>query len=289
MSAVTANATGNTGHAAPKGSGINFARMVKSEWIKVRTLRSTTVLLILTVVVMIGFGTLNAWGTTISAQFSGDAPPEAQAQMAESGGLKAMAYSIPGSGVAFGQLLLGSLAVVLIASEYATGMIRSTMVAVPRRVQALLAKVLVISVVAFIVGAIAALITYFVVQPILATENLDFALSVEGMIASIINTGTFLALVAIMGMSIGALLRNSAGGIVTIVALLMVLPIVFQLIPNDFFQETMQYLPSSAGSQLVAVQITGDALTQFQGGLVMGAWALVLLIAASIAIKARDV
>ncbi|GAB3528500.1 ABC transporter permease [Arthrobacter monumenti] len=289
MSAVTANAAGSTGHAAAKGSGINFARMVRSEWIKVRTLRSTTILLILTVIVMIGFGALNAWGTTITAEFSSDVPPEAQAQMAETGGPQGMAYSIPPSGVAFGQLLLGSLAVVLIASEYATGMIRSTLVAVPRRIQALLAKVLVISIIAFVVGAISALITYFVAQPILATEDLDFALSVEGVVASIINTGTFLALVAIMGMSIGTLLRNSAGGIVTIVALLMVLPIVFQLIPNDFFQETMQYLPSSAGTQLVSVQIAGDALTQLQGGLVMGAWALVLLVAASIAIKFRDV
>ncbi|WP_026533609.1 ABC transporter permease [Arthrobacter sp. H14] len=286
MSTATTSAPA---HVAPQGKGVNFARMVKSEWIKVRTLRSTTVLLILTVVAMVGFGALNAWGTTISAEFSSDVPPEAQAQMAETGGIQGMAYSIPPSGVAFGQLLFGSLAVVLIASEYATGMIRSTLVAAPQRIKALLAKVLVITVVAFVVGVLSALITYFVAQPILAGEELDYALSVDGLIPSIINTGTFLALVAIMGMSIGALLRNSAGGIVTIVALLMVLPIVFQLIPNDFFQETMQYLPSSAGTQLVSVQTADDALTQLQGGLVMAAWALVLLIAACLTIRRRDV
>lgn len=281
--------TGAPAHVAPGGKGVNFARMVASEWIKVRTLRSTTILLILTVVAMVGFGALNAWGTTISAQFSSDVPPEAQAQMAETGGIEGLAYSVPASGVAFGQLLLGSLAVVLIASEYATGMIRSTMVATPRRIQALLAKVLVITVVAFVVGALSALITYFVAQPILASEDLDYALSVDGLFPSILNTGTFLALVAIMAMSIGALMRNSAGGIVTIVALLMVLPIVFQLIPNDFFQDTMQYLPSSAGTQLVAVQVADDALTQLQGGLVMGAWALVLLVAACLTTMRRDV
>lgn len=277
--------------AGATGPGVNFVRAVKSEWIKLRTLRSTTILLILTVVAMVGFGALNAYGTTFMAESMGTMPPEAQAQMAEGGitSPEALAHSIPSSGVAFGQLLFGSLAVVLIASEYATGMIRSTLVAVPKRIQALLAKTLVIAIVAFVVGAVSALLTYFIVQPILATADLTFALDVDGLIASIINTGTFLALVAIMGVSIGALLRNSAGGIVTLVALLMILPIVFQLIPNDFFRDLMQYLPSNAGTQLVALEIGEEMLTQLHGGLIMAAWALVLLIGASLAIKFRDV
>lgn len=277
--------------AGASGPGVNFLRAVKSEWIKLRTLRSTTILLILTVLIMVGFGALQAWGTTISAEFMTSGPPEAQAQAAANGmpTLDTMAHSVPSSGIAFGQLIFGALAVVLIASEYATGMIRSTLVAVPQRIQALLAKVLVIAVVAFVVGALSALGAYFIGQPILATEDLDFALSVDGVVASILNTGTYLALVAIIGVSIGALLRNSASAIVTLVALLMILPIVFQLIPNDFFNDAMQYLPSSAGTQLVAVRVAEDMLTQLQGGLIMGAWALLLLICASIAIKSRDV
>lgn len=271
---------------------VTFPRVVRSEWIKVTTLRSTVILLSITVVVMIGLAALYAWSTALTAEMVADNPAMGPDMGVGPGlDLQQMAYDAPASGLVFGQLLIAALAVVLIASEYTTGMIRSTMVAVPTRIPALLAKTLVTAAVAFAVGVAAAFASYFISQPLLAPENLEFGLDAPGVLASIINTGTFLALVAVMGVAIGALLRSTAGGVVTIIGLLFVLPIIVSLISGlaDWIPDAARFLPDSAGVQLVATQISDGDLTQLQGGLVMAAWAAGLLAAAALVVKKRDV
>ena len=274
---------------APERERVTFLNVLRSEWIKVTTLRSTIILLSITVVVMIGLAALYAWSTAVAAGFQ----DEAGAMGPEGIGadMQQMAYDAPSSGVIFGQLLIASLAVVLIASEYTTGMIRSTMVAVPTRIPALLAKTLVTAVVAFVVGVAAAFASYFIAQPLLAPENLEFGLDAPGVLASIINTGTFLALVAIMGVAIGALLRSTAGGVVTIIGLLFVLGIIVSLFSGlaDWIPDAARFLPDSAGARLVSTQTGEGQLTQLQGGLVMAAWAAGLLAAAALVVKKRDV
>lgn len=290
MSAAT---TAPPAHVSRTGKGINFGRAIRSEWIKLRTVPSTVVLLSITLVVMVGLAVLSGWGLAMSAGFQ-DMPPEQQAQMAESGvqGLQGAAYTVPAGGIIFGQLLIASLAVVLIASEWGTGMIRSTMVAIPKRIPALLAKNLVIAAVSFVIGVVAALLSYYVAQPFLAGEDLDFAITHDGILASIINTGTYLALIAIISMAIGTMLRNTAGGIVTAVGLFFVLPvIVVNILAGlaDWIPEAARFLPTNAGQQLVAIDIADDALNQWQGGLVMAAWAVGLLVISLIVAKRRDV
>lgn len=273
--------------------GVNFGRVLKSEWIKVTTVPSTVILIISTVVVMVGLAALFAWALSTSAEAiqSAEVPPEFQGPTEGPDSLVGQALTTPSSGLVFGQLLIASLAVVLIASEWTTGMIRSTMVAVPKRTPALLAKTVIVAVVAFVVGFGSALMSYLVAQPILGGEDLDFALTEDGVLASVINTGTFLALVAVISMSIGILLRNTAGGVVTAVGIFFVLPIIVQLISGlaDWIPDAARFLPGDAGTQMVAVTTAEDALTQWEGGLVMGAWALVLLVLALVVAKKRDV
>jgi hypothetical protein len=275
------------------GSGVTFGRVLRSEWIKVTTVPSTVILIACTVVVMVGLAALFAWSLTIMAQSVGDAnaPSEFQPPADGPGSVAGQALTVPSSGLAFGQLLIASLAVVLIASEWATGMIRSTMVAVPKRIPALLAKTVIIAGVAFLVGAGSALVSYLVAQPILRGKDLGFAVTDDGVLASIINTGTFLALVAVISIAIGILLRNTAGGVVTAVGIFFVLPIIVQLISGlaDWIPEAARFLPAEAGTQMVAITTADDALTQWEGGLVMGAWALVLLVVALVTAKKRDV
>lgn len=277
------------------GPGVNFGRVLRSEWIKVTTVPSTVVLLSITFVVMVGLAALGAWGIT-SVQGSMDSmaqqDPAAAAQMQAEGGMAAAALTMPTSGFIFGQLLMASLAVVLIASEWATGMIRSTMVAVPKRIPALLGKNLIIAVIAFVIGTVAAFISYFVIQPILAVENLDFALSADGVLLSIFNTGAALALVSVIAMSIGTLLRNTAGAIVTIVGLLFVIPIlVVTLLGNlaDWIPDAARFLPDAGATQMLAINIAEGSFNQWQGALVLGGWALVLLVISLIVTKKRDV
>lgn len=272
MTTLTAN--NQTGRTVPHGS--SFGRVLNSEWIKFRSLRSTVILLFSAVVMMIGIGTLGAWGIASAAE---DAQPSAPG----------MIHTMPSGGLSFAQLLIGALAVLLISSEFGTGMIRSTMIAVPKRIPALAAKGVVISLIAYIVGTVAALATYFAIQPILATQEMEFALDAEGVLGSIFSIGLYLSFVALIGLALGALLRNSAGGIVTLIALLMVVPTALDIIPGEFASDIAKYLPSNAGTQLIATQVADDALTQFQGGLVMGAWAVIPLIAAIVVLKRRDV
>ncbi|WP_159802493.1 ABC transporter permease [Arthrobacter zhaoguopingii] len=273
------------------GSGITFTRVLRSEWIKVTTVRSTVILIASTVLVMVGLALLGAWGYAQIAQTMNDGGMPANFQAQGPGDPAVDALTTPSSGLIFGQLLIASLAVVLIASEWATGMIRSTMVAVPGRTPALLAKTAVIAAVAFLVGLLSALVSYLIAQPILGSQDLDFALTQDGVLASIINTGTYLALVAVISISLGILLRNTAGGVVTAVGIFFVLPVIMQLLSGlaEWVTDAARFLPGEAGNKMVAVTAADDALTQLQGGLVMGAWALAFLAAALIVTKKRDV
>ncbi|MCC9144306.1 MULTISPECIES: ABC transporter permease [unclassified Arthrobacter] len=275
------------------GSGVTFPRILKSEWIKVTTVPSTVILLAITVVVMVGLAALAAWQTVVVLDMinSASTPEEAMA-FGDPQMYRDLVPELPSSGIFFGQLLIASLAVVLIASEWGTGMIRSTFSAVPKRIPALLAKNLIIAVISFIVGAGAAFVSFLVVQPILAGEDLTLSLDDDGVLASILNTGTCLALIAVFSMAIGTLLRNTAGGVVTAIGIIFVLPMVVSIVEGiaDWIPDAARFLPSNAGTQLVLAGPAAEgALTQLQGGLVLAAWAAVLLIISLIVTKRRDV
>ncbi|WP_247827532.1 ABC transporter permease [Arthrobacter antioxidans] len=274
---------------ADTGPGVNFGRVLKSEWIKVTTVPSTVILIVSTVLVMVGIAALLAWQTTFL--FDAQSDPEMAAQMQGAPDAAEISRDIPGSGLVIGQLLMASLAVVLIASEWATGMIRSTMVAVPRRTPALLAKQLIMAVVSFVVGAGAALLGYLIAQPILGSADLGFSLGDDGVLLHIVNTGSVLALVSVFAMSIGTLVRNTAGGVVTSIGVLLVLPIVVAIFGSgtEWVVDAARFLPSSGGEQMVATTIRDGALNQWQGALVLGGWSLLLLITSLVVTKKRDV
>ncbi|MCQ1946280.1 ABC transporter permease subunit [Arthrobacter sp. zg-Y1171] len=289
----TATSTNKHGAPAPTGSGVNFGRVLKSEWIKVNTVPSTVILLAITVVVMVGLAALAAWQVVaVLDMISSASTPEEAMAFGDPKIYTDLVPEIPASGLFFGQLLIASLGVVLIASEWGTGMIRSTFSAVPKRIPALLAKALVIAVISFVIGAGAAFISFLVAQPILDSGDLSLSLDDNGVLASILNTGTCLALIAVFSMAIGTLLRNTAGGVVTAIGIIFVLPLVVQIVQGiaDWIPDAARFLPSNAGTQLVTAGATAEgALTQLQGGLVLAAWAVVLLIAALIVTKRRDV
>ncbi|MFC3300773.1 ABC transporter permease [Arthrobacter agilis] len=271
------------------GPGVNFGRVLKSEWIKVTTIPSTVILIATTVIVMVGIAALLAWQTTFL--FDAQSNPEMAAQMQGAPDAAEISRDIPGSGLIFGQLLMASLAVVLIASEWGTGMIRSTMVAVPNRTSALLAKQLIMAVISFLVGAGSALISYFIAQPILGSADLGFSLDADGALLHIINTGSVLALVSVFAMSVGTLIRNTAGGVVTSIGVLLVLPILVAIFggSTEWVADAARFLPSSGGEQMVATTIQDGDFNQWQGALILGGWSLLLLAVSLVVTKKRDV
>jgi ABC-2 type transport system permease protein len=267
-------------------AGPSFLRVLNSEFIKFRTLLSTLILLGCTVLVVVGFGALSAWGT---GQFAEEAmrDPEAAAAVAAQGG--DLAIGIPTSGIGFAQLILGSLAVLLMSSEFSTGMARSTFAAVPKRTPAFVAKLLVVTVTAFVVTAISVYLAGLVALPILDNYDLKLDLASSQSIKMLLINSAYVAAVAAIGMALGSLLRNSAGGIMSLVGLFFVAPIAFQLIPGDFFVQTRKYLPGNTVEPMTAVQHMPDTLEAWQAALVLGAWVVVPVVLAAVVLKKRDV
>jgi len=272
--------------AADPGPGPAFFRVLNSEFIKFRTLLSTLILLASTAVVMIGFGALSAWGT---GQFAdqASADPGAAAQIAAQGG--DLAVTVPTSGASFAQLILGSLGVLLMSSEFTTGMARSTFAAVPKRLPAFVAKLVVVVVSAFALTAVSTYIAGLVAVPILGNFDLKLDLASSQSVKLLLVTSVYVAAVAAIGMALGTLLRNSAGGIMALVGLFFVAPIAFQLIPGDFFEEARKYLPGNTINPMTAVEHVPDTLEAWQAALVLGAWVVVPVVLAMILLKKRDV
>ncbi|AMB42275.1 ABC transporter permease [Arthrobacter sp. TES] len=270
----------------PVGPGPAFHRVLNSEFIKFRTLLSTLILLASTAVVMVGFAALAAWGT---GQFADQAArdPEAAAAMAAQGG--DLAVSIPTSGISFAQLILGSLGVLLMSSEFTTGMARSTFAAVPKRLSPFLAKLIVVVVSAFLLTAVATYVAGLVSLPIVDNYNLKLDLGSSQSIKLLLVNSIYVAAVAAIGMALGTIVRNSAGGIMSLVGLLFVAPIAFQLIPGDFFKEANKYLPTSTINPMTAVEHVPDTLEAWQAALVLTAWVVVPVAIAMVLLKKRDV
>ncbi len=275
-----------TGRPASPGPGPSFLRVLNSEFIKFRTLLSTLILLGSTMLVMVGFGALAALSTgQFREQMASD--PAAAAQMAAQGG--DIAVTAPTSGVVFAQLILGSLGVLLMSSEFTTGMARSTFAAVPKRIPAFVAKFLVVGVVSFVLTGVSTLLAGLMSVPILDNYDLGLDLASSQSVKLLIVNSLYVAAVATIGMSLGSIIRNSAGGIMSLVGLFFVVPIAFQLIPGEFFEEARKYLPGNTVDALTAVNHVDGTLEAWQAALVLGAWVVVPAVLAMILLKKRDV
>ncbi|MEW9528366.1 ABC transporter permease [Microbispora sp. NPDC049125] len=192
-----------------------FADTLLSEWAKLRTLRSTAYTLLAAVILGVGFGVLYAAGAAENYQ---ELRPEQQA------GFDPTFVSLFG-GTAFSQLAIGVLGVLVITSEYATGMIGPSLTAVPRRGRWLLAKVMVFAAVAVAAGIVVGLGAFLMGQPNLAAADAPrAALGQSHVLRAVLMTGPYLALVGLFGMAVGFLVRATAGGITIVVAATALVP-----------------------------------------------------------------
>lgn len=288
------------------GGAVTFGGVLRSEWIKFRSLRSTQMLLGFTFLAMVGVGVFAAWmrGFIIDniMQFGaqGAAPGADPAEqkitmdqaiaMAGSEGINI--YGTPIAGIQLGILILGALAVLLISSEFGTGMIRSTMTAVPRRLPAFFAKAIVLVVVSYVLTLVAAIVTFLISIPILGAYGIDLSLDMDGVLYSILMGGVYVAGVSVAGLSLGTLLRSSAGGIIVLVVLFFLLEIgaqLLSLVPGDFWKYIGQYTPSVAGGRMLEIGEKAAFISPFWGGMIFLGWIIFLMVPAIISLKTRDI
>ncbi|MEV8252489.1 ABC transporter permease [Rhodoglobus sp. NPDC076762] len=273
---------------------LNFARVVRSEWIKLRTLRSTLWLFAIFVLLTVAFGLLMA----VTFDTSGGPALDTETQ-------KSFTVMVATLGVSFTQLVAAVLGVLIVSGEYTTGMIRSTFAAVPKRLPAFFAKAFVLALATFVVSLGSIVATALITAPILAGQGVEGQLLDGEVMRALVGGAGYLTLVALLAFGFGAILRNSAGGIATVLGLILVVPTVLGILAAItqavWVQNLSAFLPSNAGALMYAIGdgsfmggppvptgsdiITLDAT---QGFLVLVAWVVVLFIAAAALIKRRD-
>jgi ABC-2 type transport system permease protein len=241
---------------------VTQVRVIRSEWTKFRSLRSTIGTLGMAVVLMVG---LAAVFSAITATQAGGFKP----------GETALSTSL-GSAL-FAQLAIGVLGVLMISGEYGTGSIRSSLTAVPRRLPMLWAKLAVFAAAVFSTMLVAGFLSFFAGQALLHGNGMSVSLSYPGALRSIVGAALYLTVVGLTGLALGALLRNTAAAISTVVVVFFVLPPLTLLLPAAWAAHFVQYLPSAAGAMLFSGTFgVTNPLSPWTGFAVMCSYAVVL-------------
>jgi ABC-2 type transport system permease protein len=219
------------------------ADVLAAEWIKLRSVRSTYWTVFVTAALTIAVAILTARN---AAAHMTDLTP---ADRADFDPMLTVLTGLYVTQVGFG--LLGVLA---IGSEYATGLIRTTFTAVPRRLRVLAAKAVAVGVVAFAVGEVAALGAFAVARPILAGRHLDVAITDPGVPRALLGAGVFLSLMALIGLGLGAIIRHTAGTTAVLFGLVFVAPQAVGALPAPWDARVDPYLPPNLGRQIYALK-----------------------------------
>ena len=251
-----------------------------SEWTKIRSVRSTVWTLILLVVLTLGITGLI---TGITAAQWHKIDPSSRAQI-----LGDPISTILGAGLEFGQLTIIVLGVLVISSEYSTGAIRASLLAVPHRIVMLAAKGLTFAALVFAVGEVVSFAAYFLGAAILHS-HVPVSLSDPGVTRAVFGAGLYLTVLGLFALAIGALVRHTAGSITGVIGFVIVLEPLSQLIPGTWGDHIHDYLPTSAGRLIIQTRPAAhQVLSAWQGFGVFCLWTAVLLIAAAVLLQRRD-
>ena len=257
---------------------VTQARVIRAEWTKLRTLRSTLWTMLVATISMAGLGPLIA--AVQMSRWDRMDPGER---------LHFDAINTGVGGWHFAQLAIGILGVLVISGEYSTGMIRSSLMAVPRRLPVLWAKLTVFALVTFVVVLIATLVSFFAVQAIVTQHHVQHSISDPGALRTVVGAALFLSVLAIMCVGLGGLLRNTAGGIAAFVGLLFVLPGISAILPSSVNDSISPYLPLNAGTTIVSHSFdSSHHLSPWGGFALFCGYAAVAVVAAAITLKRRD-
>jgi ABC-2 type transport system permease protein len=260
--------------AAAKRAGLREA--LSSEWAKIITVRSTYWTALATLIVGIGVSNLLSWllSTNLSNMTAAN-----RAKVDVSYTMLALDFAM---------LAIGVLGVLVISSEYSSGMMRTSLTALPRRGLLLSAKAAVLAVVALFCGLMVAWGSYLGGAALWRAKGVDFDLGSSGNLRAVFGAALGLMLVALFGFAVGALIRHTAGAVSIVVGIYFVAPIITGFLPGDWGRDINKIMPSNAAHAMILTYHDPDVLTPLNGLLVLLAWIVVLLSAAFILFKRRD-
>jgi ABC-type transport system involved in multi-copper enzyme maturation permease subunit len=260
---------------------VGFGHTMLAEWTKIRSVRSTVWTLLLFVLITIGFTALFTWLT--ESHWTG---PHAAARDATI--VSNPVGFILGAGIGLGQLTICVLGVLVITTEYSTGVIRSSLLAVPKRLTMLAAKVAVFAILIVILAEIVAFTCFFLGSAILHSK-VPVTLSDQNVLRAVLGAGLYLAVLGVFALAVGSLIRHTAAGITTVIGIVLVLPILSGLLPSSWGAHINAYLPEQAGSKIFGDRPeAAQLLSAWQGFGVFCAWTALLLAACSWLLVRRD-
>ena len=282
-STTTLGSTSHRPGATPSTSGQLLGRAIRSEWIKLRTVRGAWIGLGTVILILVGLGAIAA------AVSSGSVTGPEGGGGNEFGEGDPLTIALTGAN--FAVLLAGILGAMAGAREYGSGMIGATIAAVPRRWQVVVAKAVVLTGVVLATSLIGVLAAFGAGMGILsAGDEATVALTDDGVVSSLLGMAGYLTAIALLGLALGILLRNAAGGIGVVVGAVLILPTLAGALLPASLDPVLQYLPSSAAAAFTTVTGAGDSiLGATAGALVLTAWVAAALGAAVLAITRRDV
>jgi len=267
---------------------LGFGGVLRSEWIKFTSLRSTYWTTGIIIALWLGL-TLIAAASGMSTPIG----PDGQALPMTDDLLQYNLVSFGTFGVMVGVLVAAIQGVLAISGEYSTGMIRSSLTAVPGRLSMYAGKAVVVFVWMFLIGAVSTLGSYLVALPFLAADGVEATLDGPVLLAYL-GAAVYLGLVALFGLGIGTLVRAGAGGIAIVVGVLLVLPtlILALTFAAEWLGDVLPYVLSQSGAAMSNIE-GNPAFGELEYGpgvatLIMAAWSGVALLIGAVALKGRD-
>ena len=261
-----------------RGRRLGIGNTLRSEWIKMRSVRSTTWTLVAMSLISVGIAVIA--GVADSNQWS-------HMSLAEQLIFDPTKKSL--QGLLFSQLVIGVLGVLVVSAEYGTGTIRATLAATPNRPRVLATKAAVFAAVALVVGQLLAFGAFFVGQALMSPAP-HASLGQPGVLGAVIGAGLMIPVLGLFALGIGTIVRHTAGAITTFVAAMFVLPLIVGALPSSVANPIMKFLPFKIGDTMTSVQHvnTGSAFPPWVGFALLCGYALIALVVGGILMVRRD-
>ena len=255
-----------------------FTDVARMEWVKLRTLRSTGWITVILAAGMLGLAVL------VLAQY-----PSNWAHMTAADRASFDPTEVGFSGLALGQLVMAVLGVLVITSEFSSGLIRATLAATPRRGLVLAAKAAVLGAAGLVIGEVLAFAAFLAGQAVLRSPAPHATLGQPGVLRAVLLAGAYLCLMGLIGLGIGAIIRRTAGAIAAVVGVVFVLPLIFVVFPDAVRHAVEQFLPELIGeNSLTAVKPVAHSLPPWAALGVLALYAAATLIVGGWLLARRD-
>ncbi|AGZ41309.1 ABC transporter permease [Actinoplanes friuliensis] len=246
--------------------------LLRSEWTKLRSVRSTWIAALSAVASAVALGLLGAF------DLSSDVPA----------GWDPTATSL--KGFLFAQLIIGMLGALSITPEYATGMIGTSLVFAPARSRLLAVKAVVVAAVVLVVSFLTTVFSFAVVQLRLHSAGVPAAgLGDPGVIGALAGATLYLTLIGLLGLAVGMIVRSTTTSLAVLVGALLLLPALGPALPGVLGGWFAHYWPITAGQSAYAVVRVPETVTPSLGLVILAVAAAGVLIAGQVVVRRRDI